>query len=294
MSEAYMPAKPVVALNTIHSIAVDGLACCNDGTPTKIEIKRTAPDGSKTIHYDWNSPNDETVLLPAIPTPPQPELPPEGDVTLELRLGDVLGQNDRNIVYAVKVTNADKIPCYVPPAWSSRSRGCSKGSIIPRCYGYFSATVDQTQMTILPWDGPDCSYPRTFDPHVPPHPSAPLSVMLLERLGDPIPTGSYLLRDHRDELARLGVTSIDWRLGNLLSAPPSPPGLPGIPSPNHDHLYSIRLFDFEFAVRANIAPRLLNSKGKVRVDNLVYDITYLPSSHRHHLASVWWREGCSP
>ncbi len=148
------------------------------------------------------------MLLPAIPTPPQPELPPEGDVTLELRLGDVLGQNDRNIVYAVKVTNADKIPCYVPPlvikvarlfkgrnlseeAGMYQDLVCLQGSIIPRCYGYFSATVDQTQMTILPWDGPDCSYPRTFDPHVPPHPSAPLSVKLLERLGDPIPTGSY-------------------------------------------------------------------------------------------------------
>lgn len=191
-----------------------GIACCNDGTPASLEIKRTAPDSSKKKHYKLDPPDLE-VVLPAIPTPPRIALPPDGAVRLELLLGDVLGQSDRNVVYAVRVTNADKISCYVPPlvvkvARLFKGRNVSEeagmyqdlvslqGSTIPRCYGYFSIPIDHTQMSILPWDGPDCTYPRgpdTFDPHVPPHPAAPLSMMLLERLGDPIPTGNYIFSE---------------------------------------------------------------------------------------------------
>ncbi|KAI0717911.1 hypothetical protein C8T65DRAFT_640357 [Cerioporus squamosus] len=236
-----------------------------------------------------------------------------------MNIGDVLGQNDRNIVYAVRVANADKIPCYVPPlvmkvarlfkgrnvsqeAGMYKDLECLQGSIIPRCYGYFSAIVDHTQMSILPWDGPNCVYPRTFDPFVPPHPSAPLSILLLERLGDPIPTGNRVksetiqrdLFDIHDELARFGVTHNDWRLGNFLSAPPSPPGLPGLPSPNHDHLYSVRLFDFELAIRTNASPSLLHSEMEAAVENMVEDIAYRPASRPTHLPTVRWSGECSP
>ncbi|TFK83177.1 hypothetical protein K466DRAFT_589945 [Polyporus arcularius HHB13444] len=212
MSEACIPAKPVVALNTIHSIAVDGLACCNDGTPTKMEIKRTAPDCSKTMHYDWNSPNDETALLPAIPTPPQPELPPESrrrryvGATSRRGLGTERPQlcvrcenHERRLDSLLRATIGHQFKGrnLSEEAGMYQDLACLQGSIIPRCYGYFSATVDHTQMTILTWDGPDCSYPRTFDPHVPPHPSAPLSVLnAAEAARRPYPY-RQLLRDHR-------------------------------------------------------------------------------------------------
>ncbi|RPD61675.1 hypothetical protein L226DRAFT_522480 [Lentinus tigrinus ALCF2SS1-7] len=208
MSQLYMYGKPVVALNSIQSISVCGLAKGNDGTSSKLELNCIAPDSSKKKFCPLliGSSSNKTVL-PEIPPPTQSRLPPDGDVMLELKLGDVLGQNDRNVVYAVTVTNADSVACYVPPlvmkvarlfkgrnvseeAGMYRDLECLQGSIIPRCFGYFCTTIDHTQVAILPWDGPNCGYPRTLDPHNPPHPAAPLSMMLLERLGDPIPTGS--------------------------------------------------------------------------------------------------------
>ncbi|TFK83176.1 hypothetical protein K466DRAFT_603083 [Polyporus arcularius HHB13444] len=298
MSQMHTDGKPVVVLNSIRTISICGLATRNDGTLEKLEIKRIDPDSSKKHFYQPLCAND-SLCLSAIPSPPQSSLPPDGNIELSLQIGDVLGENDRNIVYAVEVTNADELACYVPPlvmkvaklfkgrnlseeAGMYQDLECLQGSVIPRCYGYFCTTVDHTQLSITPWDGPDCSHPRTFDPHVPPHPAAPLSMMLLERLGEPIPTGSRIesetirrdLVDMHDELARFGIECIDWRLGNLLSAPPSPPGLPGLPSPNHDHLYSIRIFDFEFSIRTNTPHDALNAEAKVHVDNLVYEIAY--------------------
>ena len=110
-------------------------------------------------------------------------------------------------MYAVTVTNADKIDYYVPPlvikvaglykgrnvseeAGMYRDLECLQGAIIPRCYGYFFTIIDRTQLSILPWDGANCRYPRVIDRYDPPHPAAPLGIMLLERLGDPIPTGN--------------------------------------------------------------------------------------------------------
>ena len=231
MSEAaYMSGKPIIvrrqmvylrfdgplltlvqALNAVQSILVEGLASRDDGTPENLQLKRTAPDSAKTRYYGSLSVPDDD-YLPAIPNPSQPSLPPDEHVDLALRVGDLLGQSDRNFVYAVTVTNADKIDCYVPPlvikvaglykgrnvseeAGMYRDLECLQGSIIPRCYGYFFTTIDQAQVSILPWDGPDCKYPREFDRHFPPHPSAPVGIMLLERLGDPIPTGHRTFSD---------------------------------------------------------------------------------------------------
>ncbi|RPD61677.1 hypothetical protein L226DRAFT_570280 [Lentinus tigrinus ALCF2SS1-7] len=185
MSHTYMDGKPMMALNAMQSITIHGLATRDDGTPTKLEIKRTAPDSSKKKFFPllFNGSRDTTVI-PEIPPPTQSRLPPDGDVMLELQLGDVLGQNDRNVVYAVRVTNADSVACYVPPLVMKVARlfkgrnvseeagmyqdlECLQGSIIPRCFWYFCATIDHTQVAILPWDGPDCEYPRKLDPHIP-------------------------------------------------------------------------------------------------------------------------------
>ena len=74
---------------------------------------------------------------------------------------------------------------------------------------------------------------------------------------------SQELLDMHDELARFGVSEIDWRLANFLSAPPSPPGLPSLPSPIHGHAYTIRMFDFEFTKRANLRVDSLNRQAKL-------------------------------
>ena len=185
---------------------MEGLSKRNDGTPEKLEIKRVAPDSAKTMFYKF-SVGSEAYRLPAIPDLPPSSPTPEGGITLELKVGDILGRSDRNLVYAVTITNTDKLGCSVPPlvmkvAKYSKGRNvseeagmyqdleCLQGSVIPRCYGYFFTIIDRTQLSILPWDGANCRYPRVIDRYDPPHPAAPLSIMLLERLGDPIPTGN--------------------------------------------------------------------------------------------------------
>ena len=141
----------VQALNAIQSILVEGFATSDNGTPEKLQLKRTPPDSAKTHYYKPLSEHD-TYYLTAIPNPSQPSLFPEGHVDLELRVGDLLGQSDRNFVYAVTVTNADKIDRYVPPlvikladlykgrnvseeAGMYRDLECLQGSIIPIAMG---------------------------------------------------------------------------------------------------------------------------------------------------------------
>ena len=186
---------------------MEGLSKRNDGTLEKLGIKRVAPDSSKKKIYKEISDGFGAYRLPAIPDLPPSSPTPEGTITLELKVGDILGRSDRNLVYAVTITNTDKLDCYVPPlvmkvAKYSKGRNvseeagmyqdleCLQGSVIPRCYGYFFTIIDRTQLSILPWDGANCRYPRVIDRYDPPHPAAPLSIMLLERLGDPIPTGN--------------------------------------------------------------------------------------------------------
>ena len=91
-----------------------------------------------------------------------------------------------------------------------------------------------------------------------------------------------------DELARFGMADIDWRLANFLCAPPSPPGLSSLSSPNHDHTYTIRMFDFEFSRRTNLSAKALNEEAERHLDELLNTIAWLPASRSHHLPSVWW------
>ena len=99
---------------------------------------------------------------------------------------------------------------------------------------------------------------------------------------------SQELLDMHDELARFGVSGIDWRLSNFLSAPPSPPGLPSLPSPIHGHAYTIRMFDFEFTKRANLRVDSLNRQAKLEIQHLLEVIASTPASHEVHLPSVKW------
>ena len=99
---------------------------------------------------------------------------------------------------------------------------------------------------------------------------------------------SQELLDMHDELARFGVSEIDWRLANFLSAPPSPPGLPSLPSPIHGHAYTIRMFDFEFTKRANLRVDSLNRQAKLEIQHLLEVIASTPASREVHLPSVKW------
>ena len=99
---------------------------------------------------------------------------------------------------------------------------------------------------------------------------------------------SQELLDMHDELARFGVSEIDWRLANLLSAPTSPPGLPSLPSPIHSHAYTIRMFDFEFTKRANLCVESLDRQAKLDIQDLLEEIAETPAYCEVHLPSVKW------
>jgi hypothetical protein len=57
-----------------------------------------------------------------------------------------------------------------------------------------------------------------------------------------------------DDFARMFVYPDDIRYANILSAPPSPPGLPGLVCPFHGHVHEWRVIDLERAVETNIKP----------------------------------------
>ena len=192
----------------MQSLELSGIAMDNDGNPVILKLSRTVPDQEKRELYHVGKTN--------LPTPPPSRLPTDGTVALRLEITETLSRNTRNTVYGVRVLNADtELELYVPPlvikvaAWFQGKNLCEEagmyrvleslqGIVIPRCFGYFRLAVDHTQMAILPWDGTACVYPRgphTFDLHRPPHPAAPLKIMLLERLGEHVPTGSGILNE---------------------------------------------------------------------------------------------------
>ena len=123
---------------------------CSSNAPPQIAQRRTIINRSPSTTGIISLPSQILRNLPFLP---------RVHVDLELRVGDLLGQSDRNFVYAVTVTNADKIDCYVPPlvikvadlykgrnvseeAGMYRDLECLQGSIIPRCYGCFFTTIN--------------------------------------------------------------------------------------------------------------------------------------------------------
>ncbi|KAI9068172.1 hypothetical protein FKP32DRAFT_177817 [Trametes sanguinea] len=62
-----------------------------------------------------------------------------------------------------------------------------QGVIMPRCYGYYRRFVNLQETSIIPWS-PKEAFPRsqeTFDIFNMPNTHANLSILLLERLGNP-------------------------------------------------------------------------------------------------------------
>ena len=112
-----------------------------------------------------------------------------------------------------------------------------------------------------------------------------MSILILERLGGYLPMGVPLsdslmcvnsifrqnsisgsanrtqtcrkdVTDIYEDLAHMHIWTSDIRYANILSAPPSPPGLPGRVCPIHNRVHEWRLVDFEDARETNICHQI--------------------------------------
>lgn len=182
----------------------------------------------------------------------------------------------------VKIARLHRLPWLTREAWFYEDMECLQGSVVPYCYGMFEMelgnqldessnprfSIPALDKHPVPIDAHNDTELEYFECHGV-HPlfenqikrRDTLSVLILERVGGMLPLGKKVSQETSDEieslhseLATLGVVLwCDIRRENVLRAPASPPGLPSLPSPLHKREYTLRLIDFEFAVKTNFS-----------------------------------------
>ena len=205
--------------NSIKSVVVHGLVKDNDGNDARLVIDR----GSYTPYLRSTPVREERhgAQLAAYKDraiEARPVMPPDGTLEVHLMLRKQLdGQQSRDpgrAVYSVSVdtkrSSTEVLQFRMPPLVIkvASERGgrdlaaeaamynhlpCLQGSVLPRCYGYFRRVVDLHNYVVVPWT-PDCELPRSeadFDIFKMPNSHASLNVLLLERVGNHIPTGLH-------------------------------------------------------------------------------------------------------
>ncbi|EPQ52941.1 hypothetical protein GLOTRDRAFT_95006 [Gloeophyllum trabeum ATCC 11539] len=150
----------------------------------------------------------------------------------------------------VKVANRDFCDKLSKEAWMYEEMEALQGVAIPRCYGYFLSEIPP-HTKVLGWDRVATT-------------KLPISILLLERLGDHLRLGEPIPQTIQDDLwcitkdlGELHIFDNDLRYDNVLLAPASPPGLPSLVSPYSHRSYELRLVDFDTAYKINFPPWLL-------------------------------------
>lgn len=118
-----------------------------------------------------------------------------------------------------KVTSRDRCDELAKEAWVYEELDeCLQGVSIPRCYGRFLAEL-APRVDVLSWKRRGTT-------------KLPISIVLLERLGDKLPLGEPIPQKIKDDLwgavrdiAQMGVRNPALCYNDVLLAPPSPPGL---------------------------------------------------------------------
>ncbi|CAL1698791.1 unnamed protein product [Somion occarium] len=89
----------------------------------------------------------------------------------------------------------------------------------------------------------------------------PVTIIILERLGERVPLGCSLPKGFRKEIfglyhdiAELGIDHVDIRWQNILSVGNSPSALPSLPSPFTGRTFKWRLVDFDRSYKTNRTP----------------------------------------
>ncbi|KAL4245683.1 hypothetical protein ABKN59_009515 [Abortiporus biennis] len=186
-----------------------------------------------------------------IPPTPHCPLAAPGRLSLHARLGTMLSKGRVGAVFDIECyIHNNKQGLSIPPlvakianplhagdlakeAAMYQEMLCLQGSAIPRCYGFFKFRSLEN-----------------FD-------FGPVSVLLLEKLGERLPVGQgpdsfppSLVQDLRDitsDFVELGIEHQDLRWANILSAGT----LPSLPSPFTKRTYGWRFVDFDLAVKTD-------------------------------------------
>ncbi|KAI0689858.1 hypothetical protein C8T65DRAFT_746015 [Cerioporus squamosus] len=294
---------PPLALTTLLSIRVSGLAIDTNGAAVTLDLPRQDP-GAPRQSYQPAPPRSMIKYDSEVPQLRLPSRPRPGVVraSLDLRAGDVISSNERHAVYDVEVTKINPPGAFdVPPlvikvadtlllAEEAGMYGHIEelqGVVAPRYYGYFRASLnpDSMRYVVPPSEDSDSDEPSE------PRAYTGVDILLLEKVGGHIPMyrpDNYppeleVLMDDLDhmhyDLAELNVVYEDWRTENIAYAPTSPPGLPGLPSPYHDPVYGLRMIDFERALVTNMKPEyvranIIHKKTRIIFLDIIQDLLY--------------------
>ncbi|KAJ3558712.1 hypothetical protein NM688_g756 [Phlebia brevispora] len=278
-----------LALNAVASISLPLFG--PNATPAVFE-RMEGVENEPLIH------TGRKILQPPARLPSR--LPPPGNLHLRVLLGKRISHGRVGVVYEATVSLEDSSPAVasyaLPPlvAKISRQKHCEdlenevyyydeleslQGVVVPRCYGLFQTRV-RHGLSVIPPNSDELEDTQkgivSVDSAAPKAIAGIVSVMLLERLGGPLPVGKPLpegtyeeIMDMYSDLAHLGVDHCDIRWANILYALPSPPSFPSLPSPYSGKTYRWRLVDFDNAQKTNQDLRRFHSYHKCYVGRLL-------------------------
>ncbi|KAK7691995.1 hypothetical protein QCA50_005400 [Cerrena zonata] len=210
-----------------------------DGPQIPFALYRSDPPKVEVEDYE------ETHSYPLLSPPPPCLLPPPGNVSLHVRLGPRISEPGRvGAVYETECSIHDNVHGFsIPPLVVKIAKPmmdedlvkeagiysemlCLQGSAVARCYGLFQF--------------------RSFE-HLD---FGPVSILLLERLGEHLPFGKPIppsafgdLTDVSSDLIKLGIEHSDIRWSNILSTGSHP----RLPSPFTNRVYQWCFVDFDRA-----------------------------------------------
>lgn len=193
---------PVCLIHILHQqvyiekITLSGIL---DGS-TQVEFNRVKPP------VDWVKVTDVLSVKPGDlldKAPPRPTISTHGvqppRVSLQATVGDLLGEGSTGIVCNLLAVTSLQDQHQSPPAlvmkfarlnrrkalyheaWVYDEMETIQGVVIPRCYGYFEATISSVSLLRSRFRDPDAA----SGDYEWPHPEK-LCILLLERLGGPI------------------------------------------------------------------------------------------------------------
>ncbi|EKM57098.1 uncharacterized protein PHACADRAFT_91214, partial [Phanerochaete carnosa HHB-10118-sp] len=236
--------------------------------------------------------------------PPRPpvNLPLTGNLKLPLLLGPRLGTGSSGLIFEAQIDPDGTSPCLLstlPPLAAKVSyrgrRAASaheayyydtlqplQGISIARFYGHFLAELPSDISLLYSPEGYEDD-PVDSDIEEIAETSDSVSILVMERLGDLLPVGEPLsdslkqdAYDIYDDLAHMHIWPRDVRYANILSAPPSVPGLPSVICPIHNRAHTWRVVDFEHAVETNVS---LEAHAMWAKGYLLNILIYLPRGY---------------
>ncbi|KAH9910560.1 uncharacterized protein B0H18DRAFT_1068006, partial [Fomitopsis serialis] len=211
-------------------------------------------------------------------------LPPDGNLELHLELSEVINQEGHHHVYrVVPRTSHESSQAFTYPPMvikvsvesESDGQGLAKeaamydhlislqGSVIPRCYGYFTR--------------PSSLFGNIW---LMPNANASLSILLLEFVGRPVSDYYGLGQDLREDLydmykdlCELGIYHHDLRHENVLCVDEDSglEGLPSLASPRTGRVYGFRIIDLETAEQTNVRPDRLYIECDHVIEEIIRD-----------------------